>query len=119
MHKDVVDRWTPERRTGVKYPRIIDAHGPSLGFKQLYPWTSTITQASTLEDGSYLRVQNISLSYSLPGKILDKTPLSSVSLSCMMTNLFTITNYSGLDPETPGATYPLSRTVSLGISVGF
>ena len=119
VRKDVVDRWTPERRTGVKYPRIIDAHGPSLGFKQLYPWTSTITQASTLEDGSYLRVQNISLSYSLPGKILDKTPLSSVSLSCMMTNLFTITNYSGLDPETPGATYPLSRTVSLGISVGF
>ena len=37
----------------------------------------------------------------------------------MVTNLFTITSYSGLDPETPGATYPLSRTVSFGINVGF
>lgn len=119
VRKDVVNRWTPEHRTGVKYPRIIDAHGPSLGFKQLYPWSSSITQASTLENGSYLRLQNISLSYSLPNKMLDKTPLSSVSFSCMMTNLLTITNYSGLDPETPGTTYPLSRTVSFGISVGF
>ena len=119
VRKDVVNRWTPDRRTGVKYPRIIDAYGPSLGLNQLFPYSSSITQAVQLENGSYLRVQNIALSYSLPERLLEKSLLSSVSLSCMVTNLFTITSYSGLDPETPGATYPLSRTISFGINVGF
>ena len=36
-----------------------------------------------------------------------------------MNNLFTITNYSGIDPETPGAVYPLARTFTFGLSVGF
>ena len=34
-------------------------------------------------------------------------------------NLLTITNYSGIDPETPGAVYPIPRTYTMGVSVGF
>lgn len=72
-----------------------------------------------LENVSFLRVKNMSLSYSLPLDVVSKMGISSLSFSFILTNLFTITNYSGLDPETPGATYPLARSCSFGLSLGF
>jgi len=52
-----------------------------------------------IEDGSFARLRYVTLSYKLPKKILDKTALSSVELFATGRNLFTITNYSGVDPE--------------------
>ena len=119
VRKDVTNRWTEDNRTGTKYPRIIDTYGERLYYDQIYPTSSTITRATMLENVSFLRVKNMSLSYSLPLDVVSKMGISSLSFSFILTNLFTITNYSGLDPETPGATYPLSRSCSFGLSLGF
>ena len=119
VRKDVTNRWTEDNRTGVKYPRIIDTYGERLYYDQIYPTSSTITRATMLENVSFLRVKNMSLSYSLPSNVVSKMGVSSLSFSFILTNLFTITNYSGLDPETPGATYPLARSCSFGLSLGF
>lgn len=83
-----------------------------------------------VEDGSYLRLQNISLGYSLPKKILGKVQNLRVYFSGQ--NLLTFTKYSGYNPEvnlygssdqlTPGVdygSYPLSKTYSLGLNLTF
>ena len=66
-----------------------------------------------IEDGSYLRVKNIQIGYSLPAPVLKKSGLNRVRLWVGAYNLFTITNYSGLDPEI-GNTSPLSSGVDQG-----
>ena len=106
VKKDVTNRWTEDNITGVKYPRIIDTYGERLYYDQIYPTSSTITRATMLENVSFLRVKNMSLSYSLPANVVSKMGISSLS-------------FSGLDPETPGATYPLARSCSFGLSLGF
>lgn len=52
-----------------------------------------------VEDGSYIRLKNLALGYTLPSKVSDKLGLQSVRLSVSGQNLLTFTNYSGLDPE--------------------
>ena len=79
-----------------------------------------------VEDGDFLRVQNVILSYSIPKSILQKTgafSLSSVRIFAQAQNLATFTNYSGIDPELgvgfDNNTSPIFRTVTFGVNVGF
>lgn len=86
------------------------------------------TSTHHLEDGSYLRLQNLSLSYTFPNKWLKKAKISNMRLYIQGSNLFTFTNYSGYNPEVnkraddalrPGedyCSYPLSRTFSIGLN---
>lgn len=62
-----------------------------------------------VEDGSYLRMKNISLGYSVPASIASKVGMSRLRFYVSSQNLFTITNYTGLDPE---STVDSSSTVS-------
>jgi len=62
-----------------------------------------------VEDGSYLRMKNISLGYTVPGSIASKVGMSRLRVYVSSQNLFTITNYTGLDPE---STVDSSATVS-------
>lgn len=119
VRKEVTNRWTPNRTTGVKYPRLIDAYGEKLGYDQNHPYVNAITKGALLENVSYLRIGNITLSYNIPDKLLKQMNLSSLGINCSLNNFFTLTKYSGLDPEVPGATYPVSRSVTVGINVGF
>jgi TonB-dependent starch-binding outer membrane protein SusC len=52
-----------------------------------------------VEDGSFLRMKNLRLGYRLPGRVTDRLQLQNARVFGQVTNLFTITNYSGLDPE--------------------
>ena len=52
-----------------------------------------------VEDGSFVKLRELTLSYSFPTKLISKWKLSSLSLSATGRNLFTITDYSGVDPE--------------------
>src|SRR5690606_14352809 len=52
-----------------------------------------------LEDGSFLRLRNVSVSYTLPEHIVSGLKLNAVKASLSATNLWTLTNYGGLDPE--------------------
>lgn len=84
-----------------------------------------------IEDGSYLRVKNISLSYNIQGALLKKLNISRLQPYLSVSNLLTWTNYSGMDPEVnqfgnSGAiqgidwgTYPQSKSFVFGINVEF
>ncbi|WP_246560485.1 SusC/RagA family TonB-linked outer membrane protein [Zobellia russellii] len=57
------------------------------------------THSDLVEDASYIRLQNAQIGFNVPQRILDKTSLTKMRIYVMGTNLFTITDYSGLDPE--------------------
>ncbi|GAB3693732.1 TonB-dependent receptor [Spirosoma flavus] len=92
---------------------------------------STNTQANSyyVEDGSYGRLQYLTLGYTLPATLLNKVNLSRLRLSLTATNLFTITKYTGLDPAVGGSAdqnfgidignYPVTRGYNVGLSFGF
>ncbi len=84
-----------------------------------------------IEDGSYLRINNLTLGYTIPARSLKALKISSVRAFATVNNLATITGYSGYDPDvtarrsdplTPGvdfAAYPRSRTWVFGLNVNF
>jgi hypothetical protein len=70
----------------------------------------------------FIRLQNISLGYTLPKSILTKSKiLNNVRFHASVNNVFVITPYNGLDPETDAyaAAYPNARTFSFGVDVSF
>ena len=77
-----------------------------------------------LEDGSYLRIKNITVSYPLPANVLRKMHLQSFRIFLSGDNLYTFTKFSGMDPEVGvkglfSYNYPVSRVFSLGMDVKF
>lgn len=74
-----------------------------------------------LEDGSYMRIKNVTLGYTLPGRLLKNTfQRARIYLSAQ--NLFTFTKYSGFDPEVPSNgvdynVYPVTRVLSVGLNI--
>jgi len=85
-----------------------------------------------IEDGSFLRIKNITLSYNFRKDWIKKIGMKSAKLSATIQNLYTFTNYTGMDPEvnyyggssniiigTDFFTYPQSRTILLGLSLVF
>ena len=118
VKKEITDRWTPSN-PNAKYPRLIDQFGDKLFLDQTNPVNSVITKGALLQKVSYLKINSLSLGYSLPTKWTKKIGIESCSLNCSVNNILTLTNYDGIDPETPGATYPIARTTSFGINVNF
>ncbi|PUZ19767.1 TonB-linked outer membrane protein, SusC/RagA family [Chitinophaga costaii] len=81
-----------------------------------------------IENGSYLRCKNMQLGYTLPSSLLGKYGVTKVHIYVQAANLFTITKYSGLDPELSGGVtgfgvdnmgYPNQRQYLVGLNVGF
>ena len=84
-----------------------------------------------VEDASYVRLKNLSLSYRLPRQIVEKLMMADFKVFVAGTNLITFTNYSGADPEVNSNdgstvaqgldffTFPQVRTLSLGINASF
>ena len=77
-----------------------------------------------VEDGSYLRLKNITLSYTFPTRWLEKIHVDNARIYLSCENVATLTKYSGFDPEVgingiDGNRYPVSRTLSLGINFNF
>lgn len=116
--RDKAVRWTPENPRTDGYPRLIDAFGPHMGLDNYVINQSYITRASHLKKVSYFKLNSIALSYSFDERLLKNIGLGSLALSFTMNNIFTITNYDGIDPETPGAVYPQARSFTFGLSVG-
>jgi TonB-linked SusC/RagA family outer membrane protein len=120
VNKDVVNRWTVANPITTGHPRIIDAYGEYLGLSNYMVSSSVITRASMMENISYFKVGSLSMGYSWDNKEwLKRLHISSISVSATVSNLLILTNYDGIDPETPGAVYPTPRTYTMGLSVGF
>ncbi|WP_332023611.1 SusC/RagA family TonB-linked outer membrane protein [Kaistella sp.] len=112
QNASVLGRWTGEG-TSNSMPRAI--YGD--------PNQNSRVSDRYVEDGSYIKIKNINLSYTLPkGAFAQNFSLIKVFVSAQ--NLVTWTKYSGFDPEVPvngidNGTYPITRIVSLGLNVGF
>lgn len=88
-----------------------------------YSWASSYF----VENGSYLKLKNVQLGYNFSNKLLEKAHIKNARIYLMANNLFTITKYSGIDPELGGGItnrgidapwqYPHSRIYSLGIDI--
>lgn len=86
-----------------------------------------------VEDGSYLRIKNITLGYTFPKKWMNKIKFDNIRVYCNIQNLYTFTKYSGYDPEVGASTqdaqgyafgvdngrYPSPTTYSFGVSLTF
>ncbi len=77
-----------------------------------------------VEDGSYLRLKNITLGYRLPSRWMKKIHVENARIYFSCENVATLTKYSGFDPEVAingldDSRYPISRTFSLGINFNF
>ena len=82
-----------------------------------------------VENGSYLKLKNLQIGYTLPKSVLSRLRISDIRIFIMGYNLLTFTKYSGLDPEIGGGVtdrgidsplnYPNGRIYSIGLSVGF
>lgn len=76
-----------------------------------------------IEDGSYVRIKNITLGYTIPKEVMKRFHISTARLYVSGQNLFTVTKYNGFDPEvgTNGIdnnVYPVTRTINIGINLG-
>ena len=110
----IENHWTPTHQTDVP----------------AFSGTEYVNSSRWVEDGSYLRLKNLTLGYSLPSKVLKKMYLSQLRIYVSATNLWTITNYSGYDPEASMGTdaygagidrgiYPSSKSWIVGLDITF
>ena len=109
-----LNRWTGEG-TSNDYPRLVNGD-PNNNFAN--------PSAFYLEKGNYFRFKTIQLGYSLPASLLQKIKIDKIRIFLTAENLFTITNYSGYDPEIGGGTmsidrgyYPQARSFMIGLSL--
>jgi len=84
---------------------------------------NTVHSSRYVEDASYLRLKNVQIGYTLPKNITEKFYCSRLRFYMTASNLFTITKYSGYDPEVGGSidygNYPQSRTFTFGLNANF
>lgn len=115
----VLDYWSVDNPNGT-VPRFTSNSTPNINISDRY-----------IEDGSYLRIQNVRLGYSLPFNISKKIGMSKLKVYGSVQNLYTFTNYSGYDPEVgslnqnallmgvDNGRYPTPRTFTIGVDVEF
>lgn len=93
--------------------------------------SNTIYSSQYLFDGSYLRIRTVTLAYSLPTTLTQKLRVGGVRFYATGTNLFTLTNYNGYDPEVSNSgdgllasrvdfgSYPVARSYTFGVNLTF
>lgn len=112
----MLGRWTGEG-TSNKYPRLVSGNATNWMVSDLY-----------VCDGSYLRLKNITLGYTLPQSLTSKLAIQRLRFYVQAENLITWTKYWGFDPEiSSGGTslgvdrgiYPQARTWTIGVNISF
>ncbi len=117
--RGVLARWTGEGTTN-------DANNPRFSFKD----ENLNTRASDryIEDGSFVKIKNIQLGYTLPSSVYQNKIFSRIHVYAQVKNAYTFTKYTGFDPEISGGilnsgvdrgAYPQARTYSIGIDFKF
>ncbi|MFA9392100.1 MAG: SusC/RagA family TonB-linked outer membrane protein [Prolixibacteraceae bacterium] len=122
MTIEMLDSWTPEN-LGASLPKAtVEDVNINRGVSSFW-----------IEDGSYLRIKNVQMGYSLPETLLSKVKVTSCRIYVSGQNLYTWTKYSGFDPEISysnqwyGGTalgydagnYPAARTILMGLEIKF
>jgi TonB-linked SusC/RagA family outer membrane protein len=112
----VIDRWTGPGSTN-EHPRLTTE-----------PTRNTIFSSYYVEDGSFIRMRNIQMGYTLPNTWARKVKLDKLRVYVAVNNLFTLTKYQGYDPDIGSAGvlaagvdygfYPQARTMMVGLQIG-
>jgi len=113
---DVLNRWTPEN-TNTDIPRANGTH-------------AIASSTRWVEDGSFIRLKDLSLGYNLPKQVISKIGIDAMRISLSGQNLLTFTSYSGYDPEVSTSysnlnqgldyeSYPNIKSYTLGINIQF
>jgi TonB-linked SusC/RagA family outer membrane protein len=115
----VKDSWSPDN-TGSENPIFEDVSNFS---------TNTQPNSWYVEDGSYLRIQNLTFGYTLSDSMMKRWKVSRARVFASTNNLLTVTKYKGLDPSVGGAAdtnfgidvgnYPITRSVVVGLGITF
>ena len=117
--KTVEDRYTPEN-TNTNMPRYNQWHDNNIRISDRF-----------IEDGSYLRIQNVTVGYTLPSDLISKIKVTSFRVFVSAQNLKTFTKYSGYDPELgsinnratfmniDNGRYPVPKTLTIGANIQF
>ena len=114
-----LDRWTPENPTA-SYPRLTVSD----------PNNNSRASDFYVENGSYVRLKSLQIGYSLPSSILEKIKVTKMRAYVTFDNLWTLTGYSGFDPEIGNSGwildtgidkgfYPQLKTMGFGLRVQF
>ncbi len=106
---DLLNRWTPEN-TNTNIPRVI----ANTSYNRYNP--SDLDYA--IQNASFLRLSALTLSYNLPERLLTAWKLNNLRLYVTGSNLFCITKYKGMDPETGDYGYPPIKMYVFGLNVG-
>ncbi len=109
--KDITDNaWTPENPYNSRYPILRNSANSK----------NNIASDAFVHNAAYLRCKNIQLGYNVPQKITRRFYVENLKIYTSIDNLFTITDFPGLDPEI-GATvgYPAVRQYSIGLNITF
>jgi hypothetical protein len=120
-YKGALNRWKSESEPG---------DGQTVRANRVSKGQNGTTSTWHVEDGSYLRIKNIVLGYTLPAAWTKKAFVSNARIYLSMQNPFTFTSYEGYNPEVSNRSdattngedygvYPLARTTSLGINLTF
>lgn len=114
----VLNAWTPSNT---------DTDVPAL--TQSYPLEEASANSYFVEDGSYFRLKNLQIGYTLPESISEKANMQSLRIYVQGTNLLTVTDYQGYDPEIisydnlslgiDSRIYPVSKVITVGTNIRF
>jgi TonB-linked SusC/RagA family outer membrane protein len=121
--RNALDRWQKPGDIAANPRRLLN--GIAITGLGTVVDAGTLTSTRYLYDGDFIRLANITLSYSIPKKLIERLHLSTVSVLLQGNNLATWTRYSGQDPENVGPSgfgsiiYPQARSYSIGLNVGF
>jgi len=118
-----INHWTPTNPSD-RYARAVGTGGDNSSI-------NNVPSSVWIEDGSFIKLKNVSIGYTLPASLLNRFAISRVRVYVSSQNLFTITKYTGLDPEigiqggnatqngVDNGTYPSSRFFTFGLNVTF
>jgi hypothetical protein len=128
-----IDPWSPTN-TDTDFPRLGVSYATGVaGDPPVDQGIVSNVRGNTnrwIEDGSYLRMRILEIGYRLPKNLISRISVNDARIFINGQNLFTLTKYSGIDPDVVGANvnlepgvdngnYPSSRIITVGINVGF
>jgi hypothetical protein len=104
----LTDTWTPEN-PNARYPRIKFATTNDNNRKTSTFW---------IQNCDFLRLKSVNIGYQFPSSLLKKINVSSASIAIQASNLFTISNLKGMDPESLRG-YPIQKSYGATLNLGF
>lgn len=108
---DLLDRWSVDN-TSAQFPRVVTNTSSYNGYK-------ASDMDFSIQNAAFLRLSTLSLSYNFGSELIRHIGLSNLRLYATANNLFVVTKYKGMDPETGDTGYPPCRSFTFGVNLTF